>query len=41
MLSRVWDALRTPFWVGRIVFLVGAVTLASACLLYTSPSPRD
>ena len=37
MLSRVWDALRTPFWVGRIVFLVGAVTLASAVL----PSLRD
>ena len=37
MLSRVWDALRTPFWVGRIVFLVGAVTLASAVL----PSFRD
>ena len=37
MLSRVWDALRTPFWVGRIVFLVGAVTLGSAVL----PSFRD
>src|SRR6476659_4688178 len=37
MLSRVWDALRTPFWVGRIVFLVGAVTLASAVL----PGFRD
>ena len=37
MLSRVWDALRTPFWAGRIVFLVGAVTLASAVL----PAFRD
>lgn len=35
--SRVWDALRTPFWTGRIVFLVGAVTLASAVL----PGFRD
>ena len=37
MFSRAWDALLTPFWVGRIVFLVGAVTLASAVL----PSFRD
>ena len=32
MLSRVWDTIRTPFWVARIVALVGAVTLASALL---------
>jgi hypothetical protein len=37
MASRVWDALRTPFWTGRIVFLVGAVTLISAVL----PGFRD
>ncbi len=37
MANRVWDALRTPFWVGRIVGLVGAVTLLSAVL----PSFRD
>jgi len=37
MASRVWDALRTPFWAGRIVFLVGAVTLGSAVL----PRLRD
>jgi lysyl-tRNA synthetase class 2 len=32
MLARVWDTLRTPFWVARIVALVGAVTLASSLL---------
>jgi lysyl-tRNA synthetase class 2 len=30
MVARVWDAVRDPFWVARIVALVGAVTLASA-----------
>ncbi|MGZ4427423.1 MAG: phosphatidylglycerol lysyltransferase domain-containing protein [Nocardioidaceae bacterium] len=37
MLRRIWDALRTPFWVARIVFLVGAVTVLSAVL----PAFRD
>ena len=32
MVARVWDALRTPFWLARIVALVGAVTLASSLL---------
>jgi lysyl-tRNA synthetase class 2 len=32
VISRVWDALRTPAWVARIVAVVGAVTLASALL---------
>jgi lysyl-tRNA synthetase class 2 len=32
MVARVWDTLRTPFWLARIVALVGAVTLASALL---------
>jgi lysyl-tRNA synthetase class 2 len=32
MFARVWDTLRTPSWVARIVALVGAVTLASALL---------
>lgn len=31
-LARVWDAMRTPFWVARIVALVGAVTVVSALL---------
>src|SRR5439155_790017 len=33
----VWDALRTPFWVARIVGLVGAITLLSAI----SPALRN
>jgi lysyl-tRNA synthetase class 2 len=32
MVARVWDTLRSPFWLARIVALVGAVTLASALL---------
>ncbi len=34
---RLWDRLRTPFWVARIVGLVGAVTVVSAVL----PGFRD
>jgi len=34
---RVWDRLRTPFWVARLVGLVGAVTVVSAVL----PSVRQ
>jgi lysyl-tRNA synthetase, class II len=30
--GRLWDSLRTPFWVARIVGLVGVVTLVSAVL---------
>ena len=37
MANRIWDALRTPFWVARIVGLVGAVTLLSA----VSPGLRN
>ena len=37
MARRFWTNVRTPFWVARIVGLVGAVTLLSAML----PSLRD
>jgi lysyl-tRNA synthetase class 2 len=37
MWQRLWDRLRTPFWVARIVGLVGAVTVVSAVL----PGFRD
>ena len=37
MWRRLWATLRTPFWVARIVGLVGAVTVVSAVL----PSFRD
>ncbi len=37
MWGRFWDRLRTPFWVGRIVGLVGLVTVVSAVL----PAFRD
>ncbi len=32
MVARVWDTLRTPSWLARIVALVGAITLASSLL---------
>ena len=32
MISRLWDALRTPVWLARVVAAVGAITLASAIL---------
>jgi lysyl-tRNA synthetase class 2 len=32
MWQRLWDRLRTPFWVARIVGIVGAVTVISAVL---------
>ena len=37
MWARLWDRLRTPFWVARIVGFVGAVTVISAVL----PEFRD
>ena len=37
MWRRLWDRLRTPFWVARIVGFVGAVTVISAVL----PEFRD
>ena len=37
LVADVWEGLRTPFWLARIVFFVGAVTVLSALL----PAFRD
>ena len=40
MLARLWDTLRTPFWVARIVALVGAASAVVALPPERPPQSR-